>query len=111
MIDHLRHSVFAVLTACAILCGLGHQIAERFAMHHHCAAVAERGEPGDDAPPAPDHEKPCGHPLCAHSIVAAMGETANAVPLASVAARAVPEICEYPPRVEPAEIEHPPQLG
>lgn len=105
-----RHSLLAVVTALAVLCGFAHQVHERFAMHHHCAETEECCDHRGDSHP-PDHEgKPCDHALCSHSILALLDSPAPTLVRAWAMGANVPDLFLRPPGVEPADIDHPPQL-
>lgn len=106
-----RHTLLAVLTVLAVLCGLAHQIHDRFAMHHHCvetdACCDHRGDQH-----SPDHEgKACDHAMCAHSMAALAESPAQILFRSWIAVASTPEFSQRPPVVDPAEIDHPPQLA
>lgn len=111
MVRLFRHHLIAVFTVLAVLCGLAHQAHDRFEMHHHGgetdACCDHRG-----ASHSPDHEgKACDHAMCAHSIAALVESPAPLLICAWVVSADVPDFFLHPPGVEPADIEHPPQLG
>jgi hypothetical protein len=113
MIDLFRNHLLAALAALPVLCGMAHQVHDRFAMHHHCVemeACCEHHE--GDEPSAPGHDsKGCDHALCCHSIVALVDSPAPALIRAWIAGSNVPDLFLHPPGVEPGDIEHPPQLA
>lgn len=112
MIALLRHRLFAVLTAFMLLGGLGHQVAERFSAQPcvETSACCDR-HGGDESPKEGQDGKSCNHALCCHSIVALM-DTTHPVVIGIVAREdRIAERFERPPGVDPAEIEHPPQLA
>lgn len=111
MFRHCRRQILAVLTVLAVLCGMAHQVHERFEMHHHCAETDECCDHRNNSH-SPEHpDQPCDHALCSHSIVALLESPAPVLIRAWVADAAMPDFFLHPPAVEPAEIEHPPQLG
>lgn len=106
-----RRHLLAVLTVLAVLCGFAHQVHERFEIHHHCVETDACCDHRDDSH-SPDHQgQPCDHALCSHSIVALLDSPAPVLIRTWVAGSAMPDLCLRPPGVEPADIEHPPQLG
>jgi len=112
MLRLCRHTLFAVLTVLTVLLGLTHQIGERFHTHHHCATAETCGDEHHQESPAPSHhEKPCDHALCAHSLLALLDSPAPSLIRVWVEAPRVADPFQRPPGVDPAEIEHPPQLA
>lgn len=108
-----RHSLLAVLTVCMLLCGLGHELADRFEMHSHCA-IDETccEEQQSDRESTPDEDgKSCDHALCAHHVAALMESPPSGVIRSWVAEARVVDRFLRPPGVDPADIDHPPQLG
>jgi hypothetical protein len=107
-----RHTLLAVLTVIAVLCGLAHQISDRFQTHHHCAMAEECCDQHHEESPAHNHhEKPCDHAMCAHSVLALLESSTPNLIRVWVEGPRVAEPYQRPPGVEPADIEHPPQLA
>jgi hypothetical protein len=113
MIPLLRQRLLAVFTVLALLGGLAHQIAERFSAEPcvETAACCDRHGGDEPAKEGQQDGKACNHALCCHSIVAVV-ETAAPVVVGVVATEdRIAERSERPPGVDPADIEHPPQLA
>lgn len=106
-----RHQLLAVLTVFAVMCGFAHQVEGRFTLHHHCAETDACCDHRSDSH-SPEHDdQPCDHALCSHSILALVESPAPALIRAWTLEARAAERAVHPPGVEPAEIEHPPQLG
>ncbi len=112
MIALLRHRLLAVLTAFMLLGGLGHQVMERFSAQPCVEIDACCDHHGSDETPKDGHDgKTCNHALCCHNIVALVESTAPVVIGIVATEGRIAERSERPPGVDPAEIEHPPQLA
>lgn len=108
----LRHRLFAILMAFLLLGGLGHQVIERFSVQP-CVEidVCCDHHGGDETPKDGQEGKACNHALCCHSIVALIESTAPVVIGIVATEDRIAERSERPAGVDPAEIEHPPQLA
>jgi len=108
----LRHRLLTALAVLAVLGGFTHQVLERFSAHHHCAAEVsdccshERHD--DDSAPA---DGGCNHLLCHHSVVAVIDHASAQMPIAFTLVEMLATDAGSAPDVDPAEIDHPPQLS
>lgn len=110
MLSLCRHHLLAVFTVFAVLCGFAHQVEARFEMHHHCEMGTCGEQRGDST--LPDHQdKACDHALCAHSILALVESPAPVIDRAWTVEAHAGERAVQPPEMDPAAIDHPPQLA
>ena len=106
-----RHRLLTVLAVLAVLGGFAHQVLERFSMHHHCEIeLSHNGShehPSDDSAPGDG----CNHFLCHHSVLAVIDHASVQAPLVFTLVEMLATDAGSAPDVEPATIDHPPQLS
>ncbi len=100
-----------MLVALALLGGLTHLVLERFTAHRHCEIASQdcsdRAPEGGSAP----QDGGCNHWLCHHTLLALTELSAASLPIATPTAT-LPDLGSgFAPDVEPAAIDHPPQLA